>query len=117
VKTKKQDILLFNLTYTDCEDSITIRMEVYLEKINRWLVEKNFNLKFDFNLIDRYSTLIVKYSWCFLLLGTIICIALGLSGIFLHDLPDFNDPTKVKNFNFVKKKKLMNFFLGFYSTW
>lgn len=43
----------------------------------------------------RYSTFVVKYSWCFLLLGLIICIALGLTAILLRDLPDFNDPTKV----------------------
>ena len=45
----------------------------------------------------RYSTFLVKYSWCFLLLGLVICIALGLSAILGGDLPDFNDPTKVKN--------------------
>ncbi len=38
----------------------------------------------------------VKYSWCFLLLGTVICIGLGISAVLLRDLPDFNDPTKVK---------------------
>ncbi|CAF0737563.1 unnamed protein product [Adineta steineri] len=42
----------------------------------------------------RYSTFVVKYSWCFLLLGSTICIALGLSAVLLRDLPDFNDPTK-----------------------
>ncbi|CAF0835282.1 unnamed protein product [Rotaria sordida] len=45
--------------------------------------------------LDRkYSTFVVKHSWCFLLLGFSICIALGLSAILLRDLPDFNDPTK-----------------------
>lgn len=43
----------------------------------------------------RYSTFVVKYSWAFLLLGLVICLALGLSAIFSRDLPDFNDPTKV----------------------
>ncbi|CAF5200731.1 unnamed protein product, partial [Rotaria magnacalcarata] len=42
----------------------------------------------------RYSTFVVKYSWCFLLLGLIICFALGLSAVLLRDLPNFNDPTK-----------------------
>ncbi|CAF1203962.1 unnamed protein product, partial [Adineta ricciae] len=42
----------------------------------------------------KYSTFLVKYSWCFLLLGLVICIALGLSAILGGDLPDFNDPTK-----------------------
>ncbi|CAF4102545.1 unnamed protein product [Rotaria socialis] len=43
---------------------------------------------------QEYSTFVVKYSWCFLLLGLIICFALGLSAVLLRDLPDFNDPTK-----------------------
>jgi hypothetical protein len=45
--------------------------------------------------MDRYSTFVVKYSWCFLLLGVVICIGLGLSAVLLRDLPNFNDPTKV----------------------
>ncbi|UJR30169.1 hypothetical protein I4U23_017709 [Adineta vaga] len=45
-------------------------------------------------LNKKYSTLVVKYSWCFLLLGLVICIALGLSAVLGGDLPDFNDPTK-----------------------
>ncbi len=49
-------------------------------------------------LFIRYSTFVVKYSWCFLLLGLIICMGLGLSAVLLRDLPDFNDPTKVKFF-------------------
>ncbi|CAF2034049.1 unnamed protein product [Rotaria magnacalcarata] len=61
----------------DCEEAISIRAEIYIEKI-----------------IKRYSTFVVKHSWCFLLLGFSICIVLGLSSVILHDLPDFNDPTK-----------------------
>ncbi|CAF2450277.1 unnamed protein product [Rotaria sp. Silwood2] len=45
-------------------------------------------------LCHKYSTFVVKHSWCFLLLGFFICIVLGLSAILLRDLPDFNDPTK-----------------------
>ncbi|CAF0882361.1 unnamed protein product [Adineta steineri] len=45
-------------------------------------------------LNKKYSTLVVKYSWCFLLLGLVICIALGLSAVLARDLPNFNDPTK-----------------------
>ncbi|CAF1439929.1 unnamed protein product, partial [Didymodactylos carnosus] len=41
-----------------------------------------------------YSTLVVRYSWCFLILGFVICIVLGLASIINRDLPDFNDPTK-----------------------
>ncbi len=55
-------------------------------------------------LFSRYSTFVVKYSWCFLLLGLVICIALGLTAVLLRDLPDFNDPTKVKKKNFIEEK-------------
>ncbi|CAF4946392.1 unnamed protein product [Rotaria sp. Silwood1] len=65
------------MTYTDCEHAISVRVEFHSEK---W--------------IRIYSTFVVKYSWCFLLLGLIICFALGLSAVLLRDLPDFNDPTK-----------------------
>ena len=50
--------------------------------------------KFDL-IVLRYSTFVVKYFWCFLLLGLVICITLGLTAVLLRDLPDFNDPTKV----------------------
>ncbi|CAF3652461.1 unnamed protein product, partial [Rotaria sordida] len=65
------------MTSTDCEHTISIRVELHSEKY-----------------IRIYSTFVVKYSWCFLLLGLIICFALGLSAVLLRDLPDFNDPTK-----------------------
>ncbi|CAF3558272.1 unnamed protein product [Rotaria sp. Silwood1] len=65
------------MTYTDCEHAISVRVEFHSEK---W--------------IRIYSTFVVKYSWCFLLLGLVICFALGLSAVLLRDLPDFNDPTK-----------------------
>jgi hypothetical protein len=80
---------------TDCEDALTTKALFYIEKIIHGLVEKiNFDL--NLNLFSRYSTFIVKYSWCFLLLGSIICISLGLSAVLLRELPDFNDPSKVK---------------------
>ena len=43
----------------------------------------------------RYSTFLVKYSWCFLSLGFVICLSLGAYAVLFRDLPDFNDPTKV----------------------
>jgi hypothetical protein len=84
------------MSYTDCEHAISIRVQYYVEKLTRWLVERESLFDFNLYLINRYSTFVVKYSWCFLTLGLIICISLGLSAVLLRDLPDFNDPTKVK---------------------
>lgn len=84
------------MSNTDCEDALTIKAEFYVEKVIRGSVENKWRIVIWILFVYRYSTFVVKYSWCFLLLGSIICIGLGLAAVLLRDLPDFNDPTKVK---------------------
>lgn len=88
---------------TDCEIAITSRVEVYIEKVLQWFVELTRKEEFLFiqsSFFCRYSTFLVKYSWCFLLLGAVICISMGVSAVLLRDLPNFSDPTKVNKHRF-----------------
>ncbi|CAF1168574.1 unnamed protein product [Adineta ricciae] len=65
------------MSFTEWEAAVTARIGHYIAKLILW-----------------YSTFVVKYAWCFLLLGSIVCICLGLTAVLTRDLPDFNDPTK-----------------------
>lgn len=66
-------------------------------------------------VVRRYSTFVVKYAWCFLLLGSSICVGLGLAAVLMRDLPDFNDPTKVRNARRCSDQRV-HFVAGLYST-
>jgi hypothetical protein len=107
----------------NCEDAFTSRALFYIEKIIRWFVDEKYYLN-EFEivivvvvfLLNRYSTFVVKYSWCFLLFGSVICLVLGISAVLLRDLPDFNDPTKVKIYCPLFQGEIICLFIGFYST-
>ena len=93
------------MTSDDCEQVITIRVVYLTEKCLRmWVTTTERSIVSSPRFLIRYSTFVVKYSWAFLLLGIVICFTLGLSAVFLRDLPDFNDPTKVTKTSNVEKK-------------
>ena len=84
------------MSFTEWEAAVTARIGHYIAKFILWLVVEYLHaLNVVYVFVYRYSTFVVKYAWCFLLLGSTVCICLGLTAVLTRDLPDFNDPTKV----------------------